>query len=170
MPIIKSAKKRVKVSRRAAARILEAAGARISVVGGAIPLTLWNPNSSNLRNVTGRLTLRGRPVAGARLAVDREVAHGEPLHDLGEIAGRVVRRQQREHRAGRRRNAVDEAGELAMAIGVDRDRHRLAGADALELRLLVVGDHPDLWQRHHLHGHRQQLVGRWHVAARPEQQ
>src|SRR5258705_1347010 len=38
----------------------------------------------------------------------------KPLHDLGEVAGGVIRRQQREHRASRRRDAVDDAGELAM--------------------------------------------------------
>ena len=57
-----------------AARTRTAAGAaRIAVTGGAIALTPWNPNSSNLRDVTGRLTLRGAPVAGARIAVDRYV-------------------------------------------------------------------------------------------------
>jgi alcohol dehydrogenase (cytochrome c) len=59
----------------ASARTAQAAAparrARITVVGGAIPLTLWNPNSSNLRDVTGRLTLRGSPVAGVRVSVDR---------------------------------------------------------------------------------------------------
>src|SRR5712675_2615256 len=33
----------------------------------------------------------------------------KPLHDLGEVAGGVIRRQQREHRAGRGRDAVDDA-------------------------------------------------------------
>src|ERR1019366_4465866 len=50
----------------------------------------------------------------------------KPLHDLGEVAGGVVGRQQREHRAGGGRDAVDDARELAMAVGIDRDRHRLA--------------------------------------------
>jgi alcohol dehydrogenase (cytochrome c) len=48
-------------------------GARIAIGGGPIALTLWNPNSSNLRDVTGRVTIRGRPVSGARIAVDRYV-------------------------------------------------------------------------------------------------
>jgi hypothetical protein len=34
-------------------------------------LTLWNPDTSNLRDVRGRLLLGGQPVAGARIAVDR---------------------------------------------------------------------------------------------------
>src|SRR5258708_17238002 len=33
----------------------------------------------------------------------------KPLHDLGEVAGGVIRGQQREHGAGRRRDAVDDA-------------------------------------------------------------
>src|SRR3979490_220205 len=66
-------------------------------------------------------------------------ANRKPLHDLGEVASGVIRRQQREHRPGRGRDAVDDAGELAMAIGVHRNRHRLARTDALELRLLGVG-------------------------------
>ena len=47
--------------------------ARIAVPSGAVTLTLWNPNTSNLRDVGGRVTLGGRPVAGAALAVDRYV-------------------------------------------------------------------------------------------------
>src|SRR3981189_3728232 len=46
------------------------------------------------------------------------------------------------------RNAVDHAGELAMAVGVDRNFHRLAGADALELGFLVVGIDEDVVERH----------------------
>src|SRR5260221_8618661 len=68
----------------------------------------------------------------------------KPLHDLGEIAGGVVRRQQREHRACRGRNAVDHAGELAMAVGVDRNVHRLARTDALELGFLEIGVDEDV--------------------------
>ena len=76
-------------------------------------------------------------------------ANRKPLHDLGEVAGGVIRRQQREHRARGRRDAVDGAGELAMAIGVHRDRHRLTRTDALELRLLEVGIDKDVVERHH---------------------
>ena len=37
-----------------------------------------------------------------------------------------------------------------MAIGVDRDLHRLAGTDALELGFLVIGVDEDVVERHHI--------------------
>ena len=46
-------------------------GARIVVNGGAVPLTLWRADSSNLATTTGRVLLHGKPVAGAVVAVDR---------------------------------------------------------------------------------------------------
>ncbi len=58
---------------RPAARTASASRPRIVIPSGATPLTLWDPDSSNLRTVSGRLTLGGRAVAGARLAVDRYV-------------------------------------------------------------------------------------------------
>jgi len=51
--------------------VARSAGARIAVAGGAVPLALWQADSSNEARVTGRLLLRGKPVAGAVLAVDR---------------------------------------------------------------------------------------------------
>jgi PQQ-dependent dehydrogenase (methanol/ethanol family) len=58
---------------RSAGEAATAAKARIAFPSGAIALTRWSPDSSNLREVTGRLTLGGRPVAGARVSVDRYV-------------------------------------------------------------------------------------------------
>ena len=46
-------------------------GVRITVSGGAVPLALWRADSSNEATVAGRLGLRGKPVAGAVVAVDR---------------------------------------------------------------------------------------------------
>jgi hypothetical protein len=61
---------------RATARSLSARSttpraARIAIQGGAVPLTLWNANTSNLVDVHGRLLYGGAPVVGARIAVDR---------------------------------------------------------------------------------------------------
>src|SRR5438477_1300276 len=88
-------------------------------------------------------------------------AHRQPLHDLCEIAGGVVRRQQCEHRARGRRDAVDHPGEFAEAVGIDLDRHRLAGTDALELRLFIVSVDEHLVERHQI---AEPLTGLDHVA------
>ena len=47
--------------------------ARLVIEGGAVPLTLWNPNTSNLVDIHGRLLFGGSPVVGAQIAVDRYV-------------------------------------------------------------------------------------------------
>lgn len=47
--------------------------ARVSIRGGSVPLDLWKASSSNQVAVTGRVTVGGKPVAGARVAVDRYV-------------------------------------------------------------------------------------------------
>ena len=75
-------------------------------------------------------------------------AHRNALHDLGEVAGRVVGRQQREHRARGRRHAFDRAGDGVAVERVDRDRHGLAGMQVGELRLLEVGVDVDVVERH----------------------
>jgi hypothetical protein len=46
---------------------------RIAIEGPAVPLALWRASSSNLAIVRGRVTVGGRPVVGARVAVDRYV-------------------------------------------------------------------------------------------------
>ncbi len=75
-------------------------------------------------------------------------AHRQPLHDLGEIAGRIVRRQQREHRARGRRKACHRALDGMFGQRVDADRNRLAGAQLRQLRLLEVGFDIDVAERH----------------------
>jgi PQQ-dependent dehydrogenase (methanol/ethanol family) len=65
-------------ARPAAARAPAGGGprVRIAVEGPAVPLALWRAASSNLAIVRGRVTVGGRPVAGARIAVDRYVLPG----------------------------------------------------------------------------------------------
>ena len=75
-------------------------------------------------------------------------AHRQALHDLGEVSGRVVRRQQREHGAGGRREALDRALDRMLGQRVDRDRSLLAGAQTRQLRLLEVGVDVNLIERH----------------------
>src|SRR3954453_22583941 len=79
-----------------------------------------------------------------RLVVVELDAHGNALHDLGEVAGCVVRRQQRDLRAGCGRNALHPAAQLLTRETVDGDLDRLARCDVRKLGLLVVRDHVDL--------------------------
>src|SRR5439155_19932884 len=75
-------------------------------------------------------------------------AHRQALYDLGEIAGGVVGRQQREHRARGRRHALDHALYVVARQRVDCDRDVLAGLDAGELRLLELRVNVDALERH----------------------
>jgi len=67
-PVTGAAPGRPSVSRSLSAT---RAGVRIAVEGGAVPLALWQANSSNEKTISGRVLLRGKPVAGAALALDR---------------------------------------------------------------------------------------------------
>ena len=78
-------------------------------------------------------------------------AHGDTLHDLGEIAGRVVRRQQRELRARGRRNRRHHALDDPPVERVDGDVDLLPGPDVGELGLLEVGVDVRIVQRHERH-------------------
>ena len=62
--------------------------------------------------------------------VERDL-DGDALHHLGEIAGGVVRRQQREFLAARRRDAVDVAVHDLAGEHVDGDIDRLAACTSV---------------------------------------
>src|SRR5258705_2335864 len=64
------------------------------------------------------------------------------LHDLREVAGRVVRREQRELGAGRRADALHLALRRHAAVRVDLDLDVLADAQVVQLRLLEVRRDP----------------------------
>ena len=83
---------------------------------------------------------------------DPRDAHRHALHDLDEVAGRVVGGQEREARPGAAREALDLALELAAREGVDRDLGLLPGSHLPDLRLLEVGDH--VGRRRHQLDHR----------------
>src|ERR1700694_225858 len=72
------------------------------------------------------------------------------LDHLGEIAGGVVRRQQRELRTTRRRDPLDAAVEFFVRETVDGDVDRLARLHPRELRFLVIANHIDVRQRHNI--------------------
>ena len=64
---------RRRAARAARAPAATAPRARIAIEGAAVPLALWRASTSNQRAVTGRVLHGGRPVAGARVSVDRYV-------------------------------------------------------------------------------------------------
>ena len=75
-------------------------------------------------------TADAQRMRGELLRVERD-AHRHALHDLDPVAGRVLRRQQRERRAGARAEADDLAVVLDLAaVQVGGQRHRLADAHA----------------------------------------
>jgi PQQ-dependent dehydrogenase (methanol/ethanol family) len=62
----------VAVHRVKAPKVSAAGGKqRIVIDGGSIDLTAWRATTSNEKSVGGRILLGGRPVAGARVTVDR---------------------------------------------------------------------------------------------------
>src|SRR6476661_8755319 len=69
-------------------------------------------------------------------------ANRNALHDLREIAGRVVGRQQRELGSGGRADTFDLAFSLASAVGIDVELGRASDFHVRELRFLEVRGHP----------------------------
>ena len=122
-------------------RAAAVAGARISIVGGATTMTRWNPDSSNLRNITGRVTFQGRPVEGARVAVDRYVlpratdGNGRFVYPVDTTLTRrhpvTVVDASRATIGGRRLTDNQQAG-LRSASGGINVGYRLAGVQAVK--------------------------------------
>src|SRR6476646_3191690 len=69
-------------------------------------------------------------------------AHWYTLHDLGEVSGGVVRRQQGELRSRRAAQAGDLAFTRAV-VGINLEFDALSDANRRELRLLEVGGDPN---------------------------
>ena len=78
-------------------------------------------------------------------------AHRDPLDDLGEVAGRVVRRQQRELRAGGRGNRRHHALDHLAVERVDGDVDLLSRLDVRELGFLEIGVDVRSVERHKRH-------------------
>ena len=68
--------------------------------------------------------------------------HRHALHHLDEIAGGVLRRQDRELRAGAGRQRADRALEDVIGEGVDLERDGLADRDIGEIGFLRIGVDP----------------------------
>ena len=103
-----------------------------------------------------RLRLDGRDHRHAGAQLDGRVAvehdlDGDALHHLGEVAGGVVRRQQREFLAAGGREAVDVAVHDLAREHVDLDIDRLALVHVGELGLLEVRDDVGAGRRHQRH-------------------
>ena len=84
-------------------------------------------------------------------------AHRDALNDLGEVAGRVVRRQQRELRAGGRGNRRHHALDHPPVERVDGDVDLLPGLNVGELSLLEVRVDVGVVDRHERHQPRSRL-------------
>ena len=70
--------------------------------------------------------------------------HRHALHDLHEVAGRVLRRQQAEARAGRAGDAVDVPVNSRPPYASTLIRRRWPGRMSRQLRFLEVRRHPDI--------------------------
>ena len=93
------------------------------------------------------------PGPSSQWAVGIAVEHDldrHPLHDLDVVAGRVLRRQQREGGAAAGLEALHLAAEDMAGICVDIDVDRIADPHLADLGFLVIGGDPDLirHQRH----------------------
>ncbi|KAG1388314.1 hypothetical protein G6F59_016012 [Rhizopus arrhizus] len=100
-------------------------------------------------------------VLGQLLGIDGD-AHRHALHDLDPVAAGVLRRQQRERRAGAQAQALDAALVLHVTgVQVGLQLHFLAQAHVAQLGFLEVGLDPHLLGRHHGH----QGIARLHALA-----
>jgi len=74
-------------------------------------------------------------------------AHLHPLDDLGEIAGRILRRDDAELRARGRREACNATTKTDTRQHVGNDFNRLARSDARQLTFLEIGVNPQAARR-----------------------
>src|SRR5579864_2287135 len=89
----------------------------------------------------------GQPLAQQMLGIGAWInrdAHGNALHDLREVAARVIGRDQGEGGAGRRRKACDPTFKYTMRKRIDLDVYWLANTDVRNLRLFEVRVNPQM--------------------------
>src|SRR6266850_1959277 len=122
---------------------------------GAIPPRETGPRSRSFSAIRARSAgidmgedgHSGQQAFQQRLVLVELDPDRDPLNHFSEIAGGIVRRQQRELRTARRRNPLDAAVQSFVRETIDGDLHGLTGLDLSQLRLLVIGDHIDVRQR-----------------------
>src|SRR5579872_5186300 len=138
----------MKLARSAEARGL-AIASDMAMMHAFVPALLADrprPRGADVRRRYFGVDGGGNGHAGPEIAAQRIVRfdcdlHRDALHDLGEVSGGVVGREQRKFLAAGRRDAVDMAFDGRPRIGVDHDTDRRALADAGKLRLLEIRDH-----------------------------
>ena len=84
--------------------------------------------------------------------------HGQTLHNLHVVAGRILRRKQAESRAARAGDTV-HLPFVFSAVGVHRNLNRLPRAHVPQLSFFEICGDPHVFERHD----RQQLLSRLHV-------
>jgi outer membrane protein assembly factor BamB len=126
----------------AASTVATSGGVRIAIQGGAVILGLWDPDSSNLSDVTGKVTLGGKPVSGASISVDRYVLP-KATGDDGSFSAVVDTTLARRHpvsvsdasnaRVGGRALTTAEQASLRAASGGINVGYRLSDLSATKL-------------------------------------
>src|SRR5437899_5742774 len=93
---------------------------------------------------------RTQATEGGGIAIEQD-ARGDTLYDLGEVPGRVFRREHAELSAGCRREARDTAAEHLARQYVGLDRGGQSWLHMGELAFLEIGVDPQTSRRHHGH-------------------
>src|SRR6185312_4354958 len=133
------------------------AATNASPVSGAGPALVLIASAAMVRLLVRKTNLGRHRQAHAQrmlfqfLGIERD-AHGKTLHHLDPIAGGVLRRDQREGRAGAAAQTHDMTVEDDIGpIKVGRQRHVLTRAHAFELAFLEIGVDIGLLDRRHRH-------------------
>src|SRR5580704_10661976 len=119
---------------------------------------LGQPRSSHIDRRDRGNSERKRQI-GIKSLVDDDLDR-HPLHDLDEIAGRVLGRKSGEFRTRSQLNAIYMTPKVEVRIGVEVDGHGLTRAHSVELAFLEIRGDPNLRR-----DDRKNLLARGHVIA-----
>src|SRR6202166_157604 len=100
------------------------------------------PRSSDIDRRDRGNSERKRQI-GIKTLVDDDLDR-HALHDLDEIAGRVLGRESGEFRTRSQLNAIYVTPQVEVRIGVEFDGHRLARPYSVELAFLEIRGDPNL--------------------------
>src|ERR1700720_893679 len=111
--------------------------------GGSMELReLGQPGSSHIDRHNRGNSERKRQI-GIKTLVDDDLDR-HALHDLDEIAGRVLGRESGEFRTRPQLDAVDMAPQVEVRISVEFNCYRLPGPYSVELAFLEIRGDPNL--------------------------